>query len=281
MEIFNQTVNSVTEAFTQQFMLLIPKLAGAATILLVGWITSLLLSKIVEAIGRKAGLDRASKSAHVGEVLSSAGLRNVKMTPSKLIGRIIFWLLMTVFFVSATNTLGLNKLASLFDNVAMFLPKLVAATMIFLLGLVLSQLLGRLVRKATASIGEDYSRTLGGFASSVMTIVVVVLAIGQLEIDTTLLNIVIGIFLLILGIAVALSLGLGTRDLARNIVYGAYVRDNFQLGMPITFKQYEGRIIEINSVNTLIESKDGTRIYIPNSDLMNEVIQSIPKELES
>jgi len=107
-----------------------------------------------------------------------------------------------------------------------------------------------------------------------MTIVVVVLAIGQLQIDTTLLNIVIAIFLIILGVAVALSLGLGTSDLARNIVYGAYVRNNFQLGMPITLKQYEGRIVEITAVNTLIESKDGSHITIPNSDLMNEVIVS-------
>lgn len=280
MDIFNQTVNSITEAFNQQLLLLLPKLAGAISILLVGWIISLIISKVVEAIGRKTGLDKASRTAHVDAVLSNAGIQNVKMMPSKLIGRIIFWLLMTVFFISATNTLGLNKLASLFDNVAIFLPKLVAATMIFLFGMVLAQLLGRLVRKATSGIGDEYARTLGGFSSSVMTIVVVVLAIGQLEIDTTLLNIVIAIFLIILGVAVALSLGLGTRDLARNIVYGAYVRDNFQLGMPISFKQYKGRIVEITAVNTLIEANDGSRIYIPNSDLMNDVIVSTEEEIE-
>ncbi len=280
MDLLNQTIDSISAAFNHQLLLLLPKLAAAATILLVGWIVSLLLGKIVATIGRKIGLDRASKSAHVNTVLANVGLRNIDITPSKLIGRLIFWLLMTVFFISATNTLGLNKLASLFDNVALFLPKLVAATMIFVFGLVLAQLFGRLVRKATANIGNEYSRTLGGFASSIISIVVVVLAIGQLEIDTTLLNIVIAIFLIILGIAVALSLGLGTRDLARNIVYGAYVRDHFQLGMPISFKQFTGKIIEINSVNTLIESNDGTRIYIPNSDLMNEVILSIPDKLD-
>ena len=279
MDVINQTVTSITEAFNQQLMLFLPKLAGAVTILFIGWIVSLLVGKLVSAVGRKVGLDKASKTANVDEVLSNAGIHNFKMMPSRLIGRIVFWLLMTVFFVSATNTLGLTKLAGLFDNFAMFLPKLVAATMIFLFGLVLSQLFGKLVRKATLGIGEDYSRTLGSFSSSVMSIVVVVLAIGQLEIDTTLLNIVIAIFLIILGVAVALSLGLGTRDLARNIVYGAYVRDNFQLGMPITFKQYKGNIVEINSVNTLIEAKDGTRIYIPNSDLMNEVITSHDEDI--
>lgn len=280
MELINKTVNSVTEAFTQQFAILMPKLAGAVTILLVGWIVSLLIGKIVSAIGRKAGLDKAGKSANVDGILSSAGIYNFKITPSQLIGRIVFWLLMTVFFVSATNTLGLEKLASLFDNVAMFLPKLVAATMIFLFGLVLSKLFGKLVRRSTTGIGDEYARSLGRFSSSIMTIVVVVLAIGQLEIDTTLLNIVIAIFLIILGVAVALSLGLGTRDLARNIVYGAYVRDNFQLGMPITFQKYSGRIVEINSVNTLIESDDGVHIYIPNSDLMNEVIVSSTEKIE-
>jgi small-conductance mechanosensitive channel len=274
MDVINQTVTTVTEAFNQQLTLLLPKLAAAIALLLIGWIVSLLLSKLVAAIARKGGLDRASKNANVDEVLSNAGIRNIRMMPSLLLGRIIFWLLMTVFFVSAMHTLGLTKLASLFDNVALFLPKLIAATMIFLFGVVLSQLLGKLVRKATQGIGQDYAQSLGGFVSSVMTIVVVVLAIGQLEIDTTLLNIVIAIFLVILGVAVALSLGLGTRDLARNIVYGAYVRDNFQLGMPIKFREYSGRIIEINSVNTLIEDNAGKRIYIPNSDLMNEVITS-------
>lgn len=272
IELINSTIDSVTAVFNRELLVLLPKLAAAFTILLVGWLISYLLSKVVTAIGSKAGLDRASKSAHVDEVLSNAGIRNVSLKPSLLIGRIVFWLLMMIFFVSATNTLGLNKLATLVDSFAMFLPKLVAATMIFVLGLVLAQLFGRLVRKAAMVIGEDYAKTLGGFATSVMSIVVVVLALGQLEIDTTLLNIIIAIFLIIMGVAVALSLGLGTRDLARNIVYGAYARDNLKIGTRIVFRELEGRIIDISTINTIIEADDGTHYYIPNSELMNEVI---------
>ncbi len=278
MEIFNQTITSVQQVFSQQLMLFLPKLAAAIAILLIGWCVSYLIGKLVSAIGRRTGLDKASKSANVDEVLSNAGIRNVTMMPSRLLGRIVFWLLMTVFIVSATNTLGLNKLASLFDNFAMYLPKLAAATMIFVFGLVLSRLFGRLVKRSMSGIGDDYARAISNFASSIMSIVVVVLAIDQLEINTTLLNIVIAILLIVSGVAVALSIGLGSRDLARNIVYSAYVRDNFQLGMIIRYQTYQGKIIDINSVNTLIETDKGDRIYIPNSDLMNEIIVSIDEQ---
>ncbi|MCH9697043.1 MAG: mechanosensitive ion channel [Gammaproteobacteria bacterium] len=273
-------IKSVT-AFWVQLAQFLPNLIAGVLILLIGWIISTMIAKLVGALTRKAGLDRASESAQVDDVLSNAGFRNFKTRPSQFIRKAVFWLIMMLFFISAADTFGLKSLSTTIDTFALFIPRIIAAMLILILGLFASRACGKALQKATASIGMDHSKSFGSFITTILSIVFVVLALSQLNIDTTLLNTVIQIIFSAIAVAVALSLGLGTRQLSQNIVYANYARDSFQQGSRIKFMDHQGTVVRVGTVETTIESDDGKLVHIPNSLLMTSVIEEFSEQLET
>ncbi len=270
---FSDAFVKAVGAFWNQFAEFLPSLIAGVLILLIGWVVSSVIAKLVGTIGRKAGLDRASESANVDEVLSNAGIRNFNATPSKIIAKAVFWLILSLFVISAADTFGLKSLSTTIDTFTLFIPRIIAAVLLFIIGLFVARAAGKAVQKASREMGMDHAKAIGSFVTTVLSIVFVVLALGQLQIDTTLLNTVIQIIFTAIAVAVALSLGLGTRDLCKNIVYAGYARDSYETGALIKFNEYQGKIVHVGTVETVIETSKGIHIHIPNSKLMNEVVE--------
>ena len=72
-----------------------------------------------------------------------------------------------------------------------------------------------------------------------------------------------------LGIALALALGLGTQTVANSIVSGIYAREQLLPGDEVEFEGFVGNVVSVSTVNTLLESKEGKRLSIPNQDLLS------------
>ena len=81
----------------------LPNLVGMLVILLVGWALSRLTAGLLRRLLHRAGLDRASEPLGVSETLRRAGLATV---PSDVVSRLVFWILMLTFLLSAVETLG-------------------------------------------------------------------------------------------------------------------------------------------------------------------------------
>lgn len=246
----------------------IPNLAAGLTILLIGYIASRILARIIERLVSKLGIDKAGENAGMQGMLKATG---VSIKPSEIISRTVFLFAMLIFVVTAADSVGLSAISSTIDSFILFLPKVVAALVIALLGLFFAQLLRDAVQRMTEGLGVEYARVLSTVAHSLTVIVVVVLAVNQLQIETGLLQIIIGIVLGVAGLAAAISLGLGTRGVAENIVSGVYARDMLSIGSKIHWNDLSGEIIEIGSVTTIIESENGQRNHVPNSKLLDQV----------
>ena len=95
------------------------------------------------------------------------------------------------------------------------------------------------------------------------------LVIGQLELETELLNTIFTVLIASLGIALALALGLGTQTVANSIVSGIYAREQLLPGDEVEFEGFVGNVVSVSTVNTLLESKEGKRLSIPNQDLLS------------
>jgi small-conductance mechanosensitive channel len=248
----------------------IPNLIAGVVIVVIGYFVAKLLGRIVKTVAHKLGIDKTGENVGVQDVLQASGIAS----PSDLIGKTIFWLAMLVFVITAAESVGLSTVSGTIDTFVMFLPKVVAAVVIALLGLFFAQVFRDFVARTTSGLGVEYAKALGGLVYAVVIFVVITLAIAQLEIDTGLLHLIIGITLAVVGLATAVSLGLGTRDVAKHIVNGVYARDSFKPGKLISCDGYAGKLIEVGSVSTVIETKDGKRIHVPNTVLMDRVVET-------
>ena len=79
---------------------------------------------------------------------------------------------------------------------------------------------------------------------------------GQLEVKTDLLNYIIAIVLITVGLAAALALGLGSREVAGQIIAGIYVRELYQVGQQVKVGDVEGTIEEIGTVKTILLTEE-------------------------
>lgn len=248
----------------------VPNLAGMFLILGVGYVLSRILQRIASVLLHRVGFDRAAQRVGLRTLLDQA---NISIDASRLVGKLVFWLFMLTFVISAADALGLSNVSQTVDSFVRYLPNVIAAVVIAVAGLFAAGFVRDLVRGSTARIGFEYGQGLAQLSFGVVVVLVATLAIGQLGIETDLIARVIEILLLGAGAALALALGLGTRDLTKHIVAGAYARDIFAPGARLAIGDDVGHLVEVGTVNAQIATDSGETIYIPNSHLIESVVR--------
>ena len=76
-----------------------------------------------------------------------------------------------------------------------------------------------------------------------------------------------------LGVAIALALGLGTRDVAGNIIAGVYARDLYEPGVTIRFGDVSGTVLQVTSTSVVVRVNKDKTITVPNSRLIDEQVE--------
>ncbi|MDH3621432.1 MAG: mechanosensitive ion channel [Gammaproteobacteria bacterium] len=249
----------------------LPNIAGAILLLIIGYLVAKGIGIAITKLLEKLGLDKLTERSGVASAVQSTGMDT---SASAIIGKIVYWLIFLLFMIAAADSLGLPRVSDTINGFVQYLPKLIGALLVVIIGLFAAHLVRSAVETATASMQLDYGKPLGTLIYMLIVIVVVSLAIGQLEIETDLLNQVVSIILFAIGAAVALSLGMGTRSTAGNIVAGLYARDLFPPGDKITIGDISGRVIEVSATNTLLELDDGTTYTLPNSVLVESQVHT-------
>ena len=249
----------------------IPRLFGTLIVVLLGFVVAKLLDTLLSKLLAKFGLDRLMAGAGLTKLLSRVG---IQVPVSTLIGKIVYWFVLLVFLVSAAESLGLERVSATLDVFALYLPKVFAAGLVLLAGVLLAQLAAGLLRSAAEGVGLDYANSLGRIAQAMVIIISISVAIGQLEIKTDLLNNVIAIILISIGLAIALAMGLGSREIAGQIISGIYVRELFEVGQTVRIGEIEGQIEEIGTVKTVLLTDSGELVSVANRQLLEQSVSS-------
>ncbi|MEH6367551.1 MULTISPECIES: mechanosensitive ion channel family protein [Pseudomonas] len=249
----------------------IPNLFVALILVLLGFVVAKLLDTLLSKLLGKLGLDRLMAGTGLTKILARAGIH---APVSTLIGRIVYWFVLLIFLVSAAESLGLERVSATLDVLALYLPKVFGAALVLVVGVLLAHLVSGIVRGAADGVGLDYAAGLGRIAQGLVIIISISVAIGQLEVKTDLLNNVIAIVLISVGLAVALALGLGSREIAGQILAGIYVRELYQVGQSVQVADIEGVIEEIGTVKTLLLTDEGELVSIANRTLLDQRVSS-------
>lgn len=192
----------------------LPNLLGAILILLVGLIIAKLLEKGTDALLEKLRFDQALDRGGVNRALARTG---TKLDPSSLVARLVFWVVALVAILMASNALGLTAVSQMFYSLITYIPNVIVAVFIVIIGLMLGELVRDLIAASMGGV-SGYS-VVGKVAKAAIVILAVFMALDQLEVAP---DIVRTAFTLLLGaaaLAAGLAFGLGCRDLA-----GEYMR---------------------------------------------------------
>ena len=202
-------------AFFGQLSSFLPNLLAVLAIVVGGWIVAKVIQAVLVRLLKAVKADSLAERIQLAEMLARGGIQR---TFSQLVGVIAYWLVMLVVLVAALNALQLTATAELLQRFLGFLPAVVAAILILIMGVLAAAFLAATVRTIASNAGIAQAQVLGQFVQSIVIIFAVVVALQQLEIQF-----VGNAFLIILGaisFGCALAFGLGCKDLAGRWVSG-------------------------------------------------------------
>ncbi len=259
ISMWTKTLQESIESSVTLFMTFLPKSIGALMLLGFG----ILLGKVIET-----GISRILNMIGIDRLLSGTGLLSLlqktgsKRSISQIAGLLGFWLVFLLFLISATEALSLSLLSETLTALVHYLPKIGMATLILVLGLLATNFVRDIISVACDSSGIQQGTIIAQTVYIAATLLVIVTAINELGIDTSLLNQIIVLVIAGLIAGSALSFGFGSRSAVRNLIASHYIQPIVRMGEKIQIGNYSGTVTAVTPMIVVLETDRG-RVVIP------------------
>jgi len=209
------TIHNFTEAVLVSvtgFFLLLPALLGAIILLVVGWILSGLVARLVGTLLKRIGFETMAQRTGVTGFITMTGARDA--SASRIIAELVKWLIRLIFIEMAAEALHISAITTLINSIVFFIPSLIVALVVVMVGFLIASFVGNVVRGSAAEMGFRNPNLLAGAARAVIIGLAVLMALSQIGIAATLVNALFIAFVGALALALGLAFGLGGREVA-------------------------------------------------------------------
>jgi small-conductance mechanosensitive channel len=261
-----QATNDLLSTLTE----FVPRLVGAAALLLVTLVLALLLQRLMARFLESLGLDELFERTGAANSLWQLGYAG---GPSRLLGTVLFWGVMLTGVAGSLSVLGLSSLESTMDQIVNLSGRALVALVILIAGIMSAGWLAELVAREAE---QARLRGSNAFRRVVFTTIVAVsalLAAAQLGLETYVVVLLAVVVLATVGLVAALAVGQGLALLSSNIAAGRYVQDGTEVGDVIAVGNVEGTIEELGYASITVRSEDGDLYRIPNRTLLENVVR--------
>jgi flagellar biosynthesis protein FliQ len=201
--------------FLARLVALLPNLAVALLILLLGWVLAKFTRLVIFRFLLAVRFDIASERAGIDDVLVRADIRQ---GPAELLATLVYWLILLVVLMTAVHTVGLSALSDVLNQVLRYIPKVIAAVVVLILGLFFASFLAGAVKAAAANAGLAESDALAHLTRYAIVAFTIAVTLEELGIAPALVRSAFVILFGAVALALALAFGLGCKDLAREWV---------------------------------------------------------------
>jgi Conserved TM helix len=213
-------VADVSDSFQRamdEFFAFLPNLLGAIIILIIGFIIAKVVGSLVRRGLRAVGTDRALATGTAGEYKQrlAPGLQ-----VSQIVGKIAFWFVFGLALLLAVSALGIEALSDAIAGVVGYLPNVVAAILILLVAIAIAGAVGGIAQRLMG--GTMLGKLVQTAVPALVITIALFMALVQLKIA---IQIVVATYVLVLGavaLGFALAFGLGGREVAAQMLMGAY-----------------------------------------------------------
>lgn len=208
--------DAIVEAFRDMMMrmaLLLPKVLALVSFIVVGILVGLTMKAVLQRLLRAARVDVLSERWGLQASLAKAG---IKQPFSQVVGRLAFWTVFVIFVLMGVDALGLPTTADLMGQLLGYLPSVLAAGLLILVGVLLGNFLAEATLIATVNAQIQEARFIAGLVRWGIFLFTAAMVLTQLGIAK---EIVVAAFSIVFGgviLALAIAVGLGGRNIARD-----------------------------------------------------------------
>jgi small-conductance mechanosensitive channel len=259
-------IATVIQRAGDQFGEFLPRLGAALLLLLVGLLVAGIFGRIVKKSLLRAGLDRLAQRAGAQELLGRSGLGT---SLSALVAISVRITIIVVATFAALTLLGLAFLSDSLNQGILFIPRLLTALVLVLIGVVVGALLRAWVERTSAQL--DFPVAIGPIVQVGVVAVFGLCAAAQAGVSVAPLVVVALLLLGAIAVTLTLAFGLGAREIARSLASGRYARADFEVGQTIRVGDVRGEILRIDAAAVTLSDGDAT-IRVPNSVIVEQIV---------
>lgn len=190
----------------------VPALFGAAVVMVAGYLVARFAQRSIQRLLRRVHLNEALQKGGVAAPLDPYG---VPLTPSRVLGNVVFWFLIFTAMLIAADTLGIDYLGQAFAELVSYVPSVIAAVVIVILGLVLGDLVAALIAASAGALAG--ASTLARVGKGGVVLLAVFMSLQELGVATGIVTTAFAIIFGAIALALSLSFGLGNRELAAEV----------------------------------------------------------------
>lgn len=191
---------------------IIPAFFGAALILVAGYFIARLIERWTDAILQRLNFNKMAEAGGLSEAVGRTGTR---LDPIHAVGKLLFWLVMLVVILLASAALGLDSINQMFGTMLSYIPTLIAAIVIVILGMIVGEFVRGIVLASAG--GVEGVPTLAKLAKGAVLLISVFMAMQQMGVAEEIITAAFTLILGAIGLAAGLAFGLGNRELAGEI----------------------------------------------------------------
>lgn len=209
---------AMVEAFRdmmKRVALFLPKLLALLSFILlgaiVGWAFKIALQRLLKAVR----IDALSERWGLQAALAKAGF---KQPLSHVVGRLAFWVVFVLFVFMGVDALDLPATAGLMGQLLGFIPSVVAAGLLLLVGVLVGNFFAEAILIATVNAQIQEARLIANLVRWGIFLFTAAMVLTQLGIAK---EIVVAAFSIVFGgvvLALSIAVGLGGRNIARDVL---------------------------------------------------------------
>ncbi len=264
-DVMMQSLTSMWLEITNVF----PNIIGALVVFIIGWLITKLIVKIIKKVLKLAKVNKLDEKLNEIEIVEG---KKLNFDTVKVVSNFVKWLMYIVLLITASDIMGLEIISTQISDLLGYLPKLFAALIVFILGL----LFANFVKNGLKSLFESMDMSGGKMISQVVFFLLLtfisVTALNQAGIDTEIItnniNMIIAAFLL----AFAIAFGLGARDVVGKLLKTFYARKTFEVGQNIVFNNETFTVESVENISVILKNSKG-KLIVPIDDLVENQVQ--------
>ncbi|GAB7008933.1 mechanosensitive ion channel family protein [Halorubrum trueperi] len=161
----------------------LPRLIGAAVILLIGWVLGRLVAGAVRRVADRTEVDRLVMNTPLGGALGGS-----ETAVSRSLGRVAGYFVYALAILTAADALAVELLSEWIAAAVSYLPAFVAGALIIVVGFVLADFVADLAARTETVTETSYTDVFADGLRVFLYFVVTVIGLGTMGVDVQILN---------------------------------------------------------------------------------------------
>lgn len=217
--LINQSTDAVSGAFNDLWYTVIsylPQIVMAVIVFLIGWLVGVVLYRVVVEVVKILRINELLRNAGMDDAAKQAGFR---LDVGKFLGTLVEWFIILVFLVASLEILGLTRVTIFLQTIVlMYLPQVIVAALILILGAIVAEVVKNLVAGSARAAGVHSGNLAGSVAKWAIWITAAMAALTQLGIANQMLQTLFTGVVIALALAFGIAFGLGGKEAAARTI---------------------------------------------------------------